>query len=142
MILYKLNKENTTTDIAVIHDNNGNTYEYQFNTQKTYIIYPKSRIELQDITHVIKRVATECDIACLLIRKTNEQENDVIFEFDVPIDWLIAELEDFNMALDEFLNEYTTEDSEQLYEAALLAGVTKEIEGYLDIQRRCNDEMQ
>lgn len=49
----------------------------------------------------------------------DEYDNQTVISFEVPTDWLKEQIEE---PLDEFLEEYTTDDSKQIYDLAVLYG--------------------
>ena len=54
------------------------------------------------------------------------------FSFEVPTDWLTSKLMEDDVSLEEFLDEYTSDESSDIYGLALLEGVTEEIQGSCD----------
>ena len=49
----------------------------------------------------------------------DEHDNCIITDFEVPTDWLVEQIEE---PLEEFLAEYTSDDSVPIYTLALLYG--------------------
>ena len=49
----------------------------------------------------------------------NEYDNCIITDFEVPTDWLENQIEE---PLEEFLDEYTTDESQPIYDLAVLHG--------------------
>lgn len=44
-------------------------------------------------------------------------------KFEVPADWLEKQVSEYDMTLDEFMNEYTSDESSEIYARAILDGL-------------------
>lgn len=66
----------------------------------------------------------ECKLVRLELHHYDEEDHcDAVITFDVPKDWLMTEYGfETDDALEKFLEEYCGEDSEQIYNLALLQG--------------------
>ena len=64
---------------------------------------------------------------CLQLVTYNDEEC-VYIDFEVPETWLLKQIEEEYQTLQEFLDVYTSDESQPIYDKAILEGLVQEID--------------